>query len=143
MRVVLDTNVLVSAFLWQGLPQKILQLAQKSVVTICVTREMLDEFEHVLSYPKFRERLTRVGKTPSEIIDEFVEVIESFPSHPFSKPHILADPTDDMFLACALSSKAFCIVSGDRHLLDLQEFHGIPILTSSQFLSKVKYRKRK
>lgn len=57
MKVVLDTNVLVSGFLWQGTPEELFILAEKNLITICVTQETLAEFERVLSYPKLRKHL--------------------------------------------------------------------------------------
>lgn len=138
MRVVLDTNVLISAFLWRGVPKEIFTLAEKGRVAICVNKEMVEEFERTLSYPKFTERLSRLNKTPAQIIDEFLEVVEHYPSRYFPKPQIKDDPSDDMFLTCAISSNASCIVSGDKHLLALKEFQNIPILTPRQFLNRFK-----
>ena len=53
MKVVFDTNVLVSAFLWHGTAKEIFVFAEQGVFSICVTKEILDELERVLSYPKF------------------------------------------------------------------------------------------
>lgn len=141
MRVVLDTNVLISAFLWQGTPKELFVLAQKNEITICITKELAEEFERVLSYPKFQERLTRIGKTPQGILDEFLEVIEYFPSFYFPTVQIKPDPSDDIFLAGALSSGASFIISGDQHLLNLKKFQNIPIVTPRQFLTQVKKKR--
>lgn len=134
MKVVLDTNVLVSGFFWQGTPEELFILAEKNLITICVTQETLEEFERVLSYPKFKQRLARIRKTSAEILDEFLEIAECYPSARLPKPQIVQDPSDDLFLACALSARASCIISGDAHLLKLQSFRGIPIFTPKQFL---------
>ncbi len=141
MRVVLDTNVLVSAFLWQGLPEEIFKLAEKGEIAICVNKEILEEFERVLSYPKFKARLSQIRKTPSQIINEFLAVVAHYPSHRFLTPQVPADQSDEIFLSCALAARASFIISGDKHLLRLKSFHGIPIVTSRQFLFRIKRTK--
>ena len=141
MRVVLDTNVLISAFLWQGVPKELFVLAQRSDITICITKELAEEFERVLSYPKFQERLGRIGKTPKEILDEFLEIVDYFPSIHFPTVQIEKDSSDDIFLEAALSSGASFIISGDQHLLNLKKFHNIPILTPHQFLIHLKKKR--
>lgn len=139
MRVVADTNTLISAFLWQGTPEKFFVLAQKKRITLCATNETLSEFKEVLSYPKFKNRLASIGKTPEAIIDEFLAIVRYYPSKRLPTPQILQDPSDDAFLACALSAKASFIISGDRHLLDIKKFQGIPIVTPAQFLKQDKF----
>lgn len=138
MRVVLDTNILISAFLWQGAPKDVFMLAEKGGAIICVSGETIDEFERILSYPKFAERLARLGKTPADVIDELLGAVEYYPSHSFPAPQIRDDPADDIFLACALAADADFIISGDEHLLALKSFQNIPILTPRQFLNQLK-----
>lgn len=138
MKVVLDTNVLVSGFLWQGTPEEIFVLAEKNLITICVTKETLIEFERVLSYSKFKQHLARIHKTSAEILDEFLEIVECYPSLRLPNPEVVQDPSDDLFLACALSATASCIISGDAHLLKLKSFRGISIFTPKQFLDYFK-----
>ena len=134
MRVVLDTNVLVSAFLWYGSPAKVFLLVKEGKLAVCVNREILQEFEGVLSYPKFARRLERLRRTPSQIVNEFHEITQLYPSISFPRPQVAADPSDDIFLACALAADATFIISGDKHLLMLKTFSGIPIITPTQFL---------
>ena len=74
MKVVLDTNVLVSALLWQGPVQEIFALARAGRLTICTNQELLDEFERVLGYPKFERYLTKIGKTPAQVTAELLEI---------------------------------------------------------------------
>lgn len=141
MKAVLDTNVLVSAFLWRGISKRIFDLARNQRLVICVNKEILEEFERVFSYPKFKNKLAEINKTPREIITEFLEVVEPYPSYFFSTPQIKVDPSDDKFLSCALVAQADVVVSGDRHLLKVRQFHGIPILTPRQFLFRMSQRK--
>jgi len=138
MKVVLDTNVFISAFLWQRNAKEIFNLAKEKKFQICATKEILNEFEKVLKYPKFSKKLKSISKEPSQIINEFLEIVKLYPSRKFKTPIIKEDPTDDKFLICALSSKASFIVSGDKHLLKLKNFQSIPILTPTQFLKQLK-----
>ena len=136
MKVVLDTNIIISAFLWQKKSKEIFYLASRNEIKICATQETLDEFERVLRYAKFYSRLKLIDKTPEEISLEFLEIINLYQSKTFCEVIIKDDPSDDIFLACALSAQASFIVSGDKHLLNLKKFQDIPILTPHQFLSQ-------
>lgn len=136
MKAVLDTNVFISAFLWQRYAKEIFVFAEDNEAQICVNQELLDEFQHVLEYSKFKGCLEKVGKTPSEIIDEFLEIVKIYPSLKFESVIIKEDPADDKILSCAVSSGADVIISGDKHLLNLKFFEGITILTPRQFLDK-------
>lgn len=137
MRVVFDSNVLVSAFLWQKSLKPVYDWIRSSALTPCFSDETLGELKRVLRYVKFERQLKLMGVTPEEIerlllsrsyfvpVQERVEIIQD-------------DPSDNHILACALAARASCIVSGDRHLLKLKSFRGIPILTPRQFLKGVK-----
>jgi uncharacterized protein len=128
-RVVFDTNVLISGYLWKGTPRQALDSVRASQWTLLSSQATVEEFIRVLAYEKF-------GLTPGEIepviadlrrISEFVEVR--------SRIRIIkADPTDNIFLNLAIDGEADVIVSGDRHLLELKEFEGIPILSVRSFM---------
>ena len=134
IKVVLDTNVLISAFLWQKDVKEIFNLAKENKIQICVTKEILDEFYRVLNYPEFSSRLKLIDKTPEEIINEFLEIVKFYPSKKFKTVIIKEDPTDDKFLSAALSSSALFVISGNKHLLKLREFKGISIVSPKEFL---------
>lgn len=136
IKVVLDTNVLISAFLWQKDAKEIFNLAKENKIQICVTKEILDEFYRVLHYPKFSSRLKLIGESPEEIINEFLEIVKLFPSKRFKTVIIKEDPSDDKFLSAALSSGALFLISGDKHLLCLREFKGISFISPGEFLKE-------
>jgi putative PIN family toxin of toxin-antitoxin system len=138
MKVVLDTNIFISAFLWQKTTKEIFNLARKKKIQICVTKEILDEFCKVLSYPKFLSRLKLINKTPDEIINEFLEIVKFYPQKEFKTIIIKKDPSDDKFLSCAITSGASFIISGDKHLLELKEFQDTPIISARKFLKIIK-----
>lgn len=134
MRVVLDTNILISGFLWQGSAAEIFRLAQENKIKICVNKEIIDEFKKVLDYSKFNSRLKIIEKTTDEVITEFLEVVKYYPPRKLPEVIIPEDPSDDKFLACASISQASFIVSGDKHLLKLEKFQNIPIVSPRDFL---------
>ena len=131
IRVVIDTNVIVSALLFGGVPGRLVPHWKIGKVLPCISREIVDEYLRVLAYPKF-------GLNENEI--EYLlyqEILPYFEQVSIGKkPAVVqADPSDDKFLHCAAAAGAECIVSGDDHLLDLREYQGISILTVNNFLS--------
>ena len=127
-RVVFDTNVLVSAWFWEGNESRIVESMEEGLIHS--SKELMEELGRVLTYPKFR-------LSPGE-----VESIRSYYLLLFKivKPEqtidvILLDPSDNKLLECALEADAGYIVSGDHHLLDLVEFRGIKIVTSGELLN--------
>jgi putative PIN family toxin of toxin-antitoxin system len=132
IRVVLDTNVLVSALLFSGELARIAE-GWKTVAFIPVfSRETFDEFKRVLSYPKFSLTVQEIAALIENEILPFCEVVEI-------REEILGvcrDPADDPFLSCAATANADCIISGDKDLLTLGSFRNIPIVTAAAFLRK-------
>ena len=129
-RVVFDTNVLISGYLWKGVTRRALDLVRaESQWTLLSSSDTINEFIRVLAYEKF-------GLTPLEI-EPFVSDLQQRSRFVAvrSKLHIIQeDPTDNVFLNLAVDGKADMLVSGDRHLLDLRVFRGIPILNVRSFL---------
>ncbi len=130
MRVVLDTNVLISALGWPGGNEyKIVQSGFKKILTLVLSPEILEEFKIVALRPKFEF-------SPEEI-DEFISALLEVsdivqPEEKFSV--VLQDPTDDKIVDAAVAGKASFIVSGDKHLLNLNEFKGIKIIRPAAFV---------
>lgn len=99
-----------------------------------MSRETVDELLRVLAYPRF-------GLTVDEL--HYLLYVEVLPHAEMTRvrpgpPVISEDPSDDMFLRCALTGRAGFIISGDRHLLNLKTHHRIKILSPAAFLSRVK-----
>lgn len=130
-RVVLDTNVLVSALVFGGKPRKVLRLAISGVVKLVTSEILLEELKGVLEGPKFRypPKVTQI------ILNEILSIAEVVvPSLQIDR--ITSDPDDNRVLECAVEGVADLIVSGDPDLTDLKEFRGIPIRTPADFLSE-------
>ena len=131
MRVVLDTNVLVSALIGHGKPRRLLAklLEGHEIVS---SKQMLAELEDVLSRGRF-------GFTRRQI-NKFLSIMArgSTLAMAMECPEIISeDPDDDVVLATALEGRAGYVVSGDRHLLKLKEYKGIMIVPVSDMLKKL------
>lgn len=129
MKVVLDTNILISGIFWDGNESELMKQCKVKEIINFASPETLNELERVLGYPKF-------GLTPGEIEDQMKNVL-SFSSVVNPKIHVSIverEPSDNIFLNCALAAGADFIISGNDHLLEIQEYNGIVILNASSFL---------
>jgi putative PIN family toxin of toxin-antitoxin system len=135
IRVVIDTNVVISALLFGGIPGKLIKLWKNGRIKPLVSREIIDEYLKVLTYPKFSLSEEEINYILYREILPFFEVI-AFKQRPVI---IKADPSDDKFIRCAQSGKAKVIISGDQHLLSLTSYKEIKILSPSQFLEEYNF----
>jgi putative PIN family toxin of toxin-antitoxin system len=128
VKIVLDTNVLISGIFFSGPPAEILKAWQNGNVQFALTSEIIDEYTRIA-------KILAVGFPGIEInpvlnlIITHSEIIQASPlSH-----QVCEDPDDDKFLACAIESESKIIISGDKHLLKLSGYRGINILTPRSF----------
>ncbi len=132
MRIVLDTNVLMSGIFWAGPPAKILDAWSKGRFDLLASLEILTEY-------------CRVGKRlgeqyPSVDIGSVLDLVirESRIVEPVPQPADACDDVDDVkFLACAIAGKAACVVSGDRALLRASGYKGIEVVKPKDFLDRI------
>jgi uncharacterized protein len=115
MRVVLDTNIVVSALVWGGVPFRLLQLAQAGEIEIVVSPFLISELIDVLSRTHFATRIARQNISPTELVTQY-QSMSMLVSPTVVPVVILNDRDDDHVLACALTGGADLIVSGDKHL---------------------------
>lgn len=127
MRVLLDTNVLVSAVLFGGLPQDLVERAFRGEFELVTSEALLDELEAVL-----RDRFDRPAVLARALRDEVASIANV--RRPPQLPHVTRDPADDMVLAAALDGRADRIVTGDKDLLVLGAYREIAIVTVRQFV---------
>ena len=131
MRVVLDTNTVVSALLFSGISSKLVSLWQKGLITPVLSREILDEYLRVLSYPKFDLSEGEIKELIQEEILPYAEVVK-----PKRRLRVVQrDPSDNKFVECAVAGKARVIISGDKELLSLGRYRQIRIQSPAQFLA--------
>ncbi len=131
MRLVVDTNVLVSAFLWQGTPGRLIELAGDKEVQLFTSRMLIDELSDVLHRAKHSKSVEATGLTAGQMVLNFRRLATVVSARQFTQA-VSRDPNDDAVLACALAARADLVVSGDNDLLVLKSFEGIPIVTVSQ-----------
>ena len=134
MRIVLDTNILVSALVAaRGAPAQILARCQMGELTLLLSPDLMAELARVLHYPALRKRLTYNDDQIARYLALLMEIgvmLTPLPGAPF----VADDPDDDKFVALALAGGARYLVSGDDHLLRLGQVHAIAILKPATFL---------
>ncbi len=131
LRVVLDTNVLVSALILKGKTSVLVDLWRTGRITPVLSRKTFDEFRRVLEYPKFSLSKNEIQGILQQEILPFFEVVERV--DPVAD--VCRDPDDDKFLACAASAKVSFLVSGDKDLCSLGRFGPVRILKPDQLLA--------
>jgi putative PIN family toxin of toxin-antitoxin system len=124
-RLVLDTNIYISALLWTGIPHRLLRLAEAGDVTLVTTPAIMEELREVLGRPKFRLRIRTLQSSVAELMEALLSVVEVVQDLPI-EPVVKRDPDDDKILACATAAQAEWIVSGDDHLFPTIEIIAPP-----------------
>jgi putative PIN family toxin of toxin-antitoxin system len=127
-RVVVDTNIYISAVMFGGLPGSVLDLGLLRAFALITSPPLLDELEDKLRV-KFG-----VSAGDAAAIRAKLENAADVVNPQLTLDVVKDDPDDNRVLECAVAGGADTIVSGDRHLLQLKAHAGIPILTARQFL---------
>jgi uncharacterized protein len=129
MKLVLDTNIFISAFYWGGNSQKILDRVITGLDKLYVSGKILDEIFEVMSRPKF--------KTEQETIEEYIKTIEKNCKKILTEGKIKGvcrDKNDDDKLECGIICSADYIITGDDDLLVLENYETIKIITPKEYL---------
>lgn len=139
MRVVLDTNVLVSSLITKGKPAELLQRLLGKKVDLVISKTILDEFVDVIGRPKFH------GYVGDKQIKDFLGLLLGVALFIDVKSHfdVTQDKADNMILATAYDANADYIVSGDKRLLRLKKFRRIKIVSVNEMLQLLKARYRR
>ena len=128
IKVVIDTNTIISS-LWGGKPGKVITLWKAREVRLLISEEILKEYLRVLARFKLTDKDLKAWASfftdPGRV--EKISPVKHFEI-------IKEDTSDNKFLDCAVTGKAEYIISGDKHLCNLKEFKGIPILNADKFL---------
>ena len=133
MRVVLDTNVIVSACLFKGSLAKLVELWKRGDIVPAISKETFSELNAVLHYPKFALTADEVKTIIEDEILPYFDVVEI----ENKVSGVCRDAYDDMFLSVAVSAAASWIVTGDKDLLVLGKYGGAKIVTPNDFLKCV------
>ena len=132
MRVVIDTYVLISAIFWTGKPKQLLNQIRLGRLTFLTSEILLAELKEIL---------TRKDKPFGLSVEEAERVVAAMRDlaevvEPQQRLSICQDEEDNRVLECAVEGRAEWIITGDRHLLNLKSFQGIPIVTVADLLGQ-------
>lgn len=130
-RAVLDSNVIVSGLGWSGAPARILASVLAGELILVTSSPLLAELRRVLAYPKLAKVIPE-GERLVELVEMSSIVVE-----PVSAFDAAEDESDNRVLEAAVDGAADYIISGDDHLLTLDAFRGIPVVTPSEFVTTV------
>jgi len=132
MRVAIDTNVFISSFLGTGSPRKIIDFWKEGKITICISKQIIDEYVEV-----FEKLGLRGEREVEEILQLFACSFNSLFAGKTPKLEVVEDdPDNDKFFECAVALKAKFIVSGNKTVLELEEYLGIKVVSPNLFLDK-------
>jgi putative PIN family toxin of toxin-antitoxin system len=126
----------VSALLWGGTPERLIDLAGEGAVALVTSQTLLAELAELLNRPKLAAKLARDAQSAEEIVARYRELAELIET-PAIEEVRLRDPDDAAVLACAIAAHAEAIVSGDKDLQSLGTYQDIPILSPAQCLQQL------
>ena len=134
-KVVLDTNTLISGIFWDGNEARVIEEAENNKVQLFISTKLLQELEGVLKREKFTRKLEGKESTVEQAVAKIALIATLI--EPAKKINIIKDdPDDNLVLECAVTARADLIISGDKHLLKLQRYSGIDIMSARDFLSR-------
>ena len=134
IKVVADTNIIVSALLFGGTPGKLVSLWKEKHIIPVVCKEMTDELLRVLAYPKFRLSDKEIEYLFYKEVMPYIRKVDIESGETI----VQNDPSDDIFIRCAMAAGLEIVISGDKHLLSMKCYGKIKIVTASQFLKSLK-----
>jgi putative PIN family toxin of toxin-antitoxin system len=132
MKVVVDTNVLISGVFFGGMPARVLEAWRDGKFDLVASSDILEEYRRVGE--ELAARFTGVSLASLlALLVMTAEIIEP----PGLTEQVSRDPDDDKFIACALAGDCQCIISGDKDLLELSGYQGIKVVAPREFLESV------
>ena len=136
MKLLLDTNIWISALLYGGKPRKILTLAEDHNLTLITSTSILQEIDRTLRKDKLQNRLNSLAKSADDLMAMVIENSQIYETITLPDIPNLRDQNDKIILAAALTAQANIIITGDNDLLILKDFQDIPIMTAKTFLDQ-------
>ncbi len=129
LKIVLDSNIIISAITFSGYPEVVLNLVRTNLLVGIISEEIINEILEVLS-KKFFLSKSSVKKTKEDLSRGFTSII------PLKKVNIARDPDDNKIIEAAIEGGCDFIVTGDKDLLELKTYKNIKILTPKDFLEE-------
>ena len=130
MRIVIDTNVVASGIVFGGKPERLLELAIKNDVEMCVSPQILAEYDEIIARLSAKYLAHTIEITLQDLTDNALLVT------PSQTVTVCRDPDDNKFIECAMEGKCLYIVSGDNDLLNLRSYADVEIVTVAEFFER-------
>ncbi|MDH5718780.1 MAG: putative toxin-antitoxin system toxin component, PIN family [Spirochaetia bacterium] len=128
-KIVVDTNIIISAFLFSGLPNKLFKEIIDEKHHLFLSHDILNELLHVLSREKFKLSESQIKQFYEELIN-ITNIV-----YPQKKLRIVnEDPSDDMLFECAIEANAQFIITGNKHVLKLKKYKNIQVISAKEFM---------
>lgn len=138
LKIILDTNVLISALLFRGELSVLVPMWKDGAFTPIFSKDTFAEFKAVLAYPKFKLTQDETNRIIQEEVLPYFEVVAVTQL----VSGVCEDPHDEKFLSCAVSSRADMLVSGDHALYKLKKFKSVKIVSPAAFLKEMNNKEK-
>lgn len=139
VRIVADTNTILSGLLWSDPPQQLIHAARAKRIELCTSVTLSAELAEVISRERFSMGIRAAGLSAAELVADYARLARIVTAAEIT-PTVAGDPDDDQVLARALAARADAIVSGDKRLRNIKTYQGIPILGTAEVLALVARR---
>jgi putative PIN family toxin of toxin-antitoxin system len=136
VRVVLDTNVVVSGLLWPNTPRRVLDAVRAGKLTAFTSQTLLDELADVLARPHLAPLIARFSTPPAQLVFGYSKLARVVNAAAIAQV-VLADPDDDAVFAAAVAARAELIVSGDKRVREIKNYQGIEVVSAAEVLARV------
>jgi uncharacterized protein len=130
MKIVIDTNVLISGVFFGGYPRKIIEAVIDDSITACATVDIVEEYKEIV----FEMIDRKQGHIRKDILMPLIAKLKLI--NKMTDVKVCRDEDDDKFLSCAIDSKSLYIVSGDKDLLSIKTYENIEIITAAEFCNR-------
>ena len=131
LKVVVDTNVFISSF-FGGIPRQIINYWKNGKITLCLSQEIIEEYIEVLNRLGLKDK-----KEMQKLTKLFAESYNSIFTATTPNLNIVEDdPDDNKFIECAVALDSKIIISGDKHLKNINKYIDIYIMSPREFINK-------
>jgi len=139
VRIVADTNTVVSGLLWSGPPQQLINAAREKRITLYSSLALAAEFAEVIGREQFARRIRAAKLSAAELVADYARLANLVVPADIN-PAVAGDPDDDQILACALAANVDAVVSGDKRLRNLKTYQSIRIISATEVLALIARR---